>query len=107
YIGSSGSTIEDMQITLKKVEAGELNTNNSVAGVCGFNDVWNGMEAVRTGSFPGKIVVYPHIENLPLTSINELKKKYPKIAAQLGDNDAWTKEAEEELLREFLSDRWA
>ena len=107
YIGSSGSTIEDMQITLKKVEAGELNTNNSVAGVCGFKDVWNGMEAVRTGSFPGKIVVYPHIENLPLTSIKELKKKYPKIAAQLGNNDAWTKEAEEELLREFLSDRWA
>lgn len=107
YIGSSGSKIEDMKITLEKVESGELNTNNSVAGVCGFNDVWNGMEAVRTGSFSGKIVVYPHIENLPLTSIKELKEKYPKIASFLGDNDTWTKEAEEELLREFLPEKWA
>jgi threonine dehydrogenase-like Zn-dependent dehydrogenase len=102
YIGSSGSSLEDMEYTLRKVENKELDTNNSVAGVAGMSDVWNGIDAVRTGSYPGKIVVYPHIKNLDLISLKELKGKYPKIGAHLSEEGQWTKEAEDALLDEML-----
>lgn len=102
FIGSSGSTIEDMKYTLGKVENGELNTNSSVAGISGMNDVWNGIDAVRTGTFPGKIIVYPHINHMDLISIKNLKDKYPKIGALLSKNGEWTKEAEDELLNDMI-----
>ena len=102
YIGSSGSAIEDMEYTLRKVEKGDLNTNNAVAGVSGMNDVWKGIDAVRTGSFPGKIVVYPHINDLPLMHLKELKEKYPDVGKYLTKNGDWTREAEEALLNKFL-----
>jgi len=102
YIGSSGSEIEDMEYTLRKVEKEELNTNNAVAGVSGMNDVWKGIDAVRTGSFPGKIVVYPHIIDLPLMNLKKLKQKYPDIGKHLTSNGDWTREAEEALLNKFL-----
>lgn len=102
FIGSSGSKLDDMEFTLRKVENLELDTNSAVAGIAGINDVWNGIEAVRTGSFPGKIIVYPHIKHLNLISLKELKEKYPKIGALLSENGSWTKEAEEELLNDML-----
>jgi len=102
YIGSSGSAIEDMEYTLRKVEKEELNTNNAVAGISGMNDVWKGIDAVRTGSFPGKIVVYPNITDLPLTSLKELKDKYPEIGKHLTDNGGWTRQAEDALLEKFI-----
>lgn len=102
FIGSSGSSIDDMEFTLRKLERGELDTNSSVAGISGMNDVWKGVDAVRTGSFPGKIVVYPHIKNLNLMSLKELKDKYPDIGAHLSRNGKWTREAEAALLEKFL-----
>jgi len=101
YIGSSGSGLDDMEITLRKLESGELDTNNSVAGISGMNYVWKGIDAVRTGSFPGKIVVYPHIRNIDLISLEELREKYPNIGSRLSKNGKWTKDAEEALLEEF------
>jgi len=103
YIGSSGSTIADMEYTLRKNEKGQLKTNNAVAGISGMNDVWRGIDAVRTGSFPGKIVVYPHIDNLDLTPLDELGKKLPKVAALLSKDGGWTREAEQELLNELTN----
>jgi threonine dehydrogenase-like Zn-dependent dehydrogenase len=103
WIGSSGSGVEDMEYTLHQVEQGKLDTNISVAAVSGMSDVWNGIDAVRTGSFPGKIVVYPHIEDLALTSLGELRVRYPEIGELLDEKGGWTKEAEEKLLEKFLS----
>lgn len=102
YIGSSGSSLSDMEYTLRKVEYAELETNSSVAGISGMNDVWDGIDAVRTGSFPGKIIVYPHIKHMDLVSLKDLKEKYPKIGAHLSDSGKWTKEAEHALLNEML-----
>jgi threonine dehydrogenase-like Zn-dependent dehydrogenase len=101
-IGSSGSSLEDMAFTLRKVERGELDTDNSVAGVAGMNDVWRGIDAVRTGSFPGKIVVYPHIRKLDLISLKELEKRMPSVARHLAGSGKWTREAEAALLEEML-----
>jgi len=104
WIGSSGSKLEDMEYTLRKLEKNELDTNSAVAGVAGMNDVWKGIDAVRTGSFPGKIVVYPHIPRLDLISLKELKEKHPKIGELLSENGGWTKAAEDELLRQYLAE---
>ncbi|UCB46191.1 MAG: alcohol dehydrogenase catalytic domain-containing protein [Spirochaetota bacterium] len=103
WIGHSGSGIEDMEYALRMVESGELNTNISVAGVSGINDVWNGIEAVRTGLFPGKIVIYPQIEHMDLITIGDLKKRYPKVGAYLGKDDRWTEEAERQLFDDMLN----
>lgn len=102
YIGSSGSTIKDMEYTLRKVEGGELNTNGSVAGISGMRDVWRGIEAVKNGTFPGKIVVYPHIGNMDLITMKELEQKYPRIGRLLSEEGNWTREAESELLNRML-----
>ena len=102
YIGSSGSTLSDMVYTLRRVEDSGLNTDSSVAGVAGMNDVWNGIDAVRTGSFPGKIIVYPHITNLDLISLKELKKKHPEIGKHFSASGKWTKKAENQLLSDML-----
>ncbi|MBN2322339.1 MAG: alcohol dehydrogenase catalytic domain-containing protein [Spirochaetes bacterium] len=98
WVGSSGSLLKDMEYTLRQVEGKNLDTNISVAAVSGMNDVWNGIDAVRTGSFPGKIVVYPHIRDLDLISLAELKKRYPEVGALYDQSGGWTTQAEEKLL---------
>jgi hypothetical protein len=90
-----------MEITLRTLERGELDTNNAVAGISGMNDVWKGIDAVRTGSFPGKIVVYPHLKKLDLISLVDLRDTYPKVGALLSETGKWTREAEDALLEEF------
>ena len=102
YIGSSGSSLDDMVYTLRKVESGELDTDGAVAGVSGMNDVWNGIDAVRNASFPGKIVVYPHVGHADLTSLKDLKGAFPGVASRLSKNGNWNREAEKAFLDEKL-----
>lgn len=102
FIGSSGSSIDDMEYTLRKLEKGDLDTNSSAAGICGMNDVWRGVDAVRTGSFAGKIIVYPHIRDLDLISMKELKERFPKVGNLLSQGSEWNREAEEAFLEEML-----
>jgi threonine dehydrogenase-like Zn-dependent dehydrogenase len=102
FIGSSGSSIDDMEFTLRKLEKGELDTDSSVAGIAGMNDVWKGIDAVRTGSFSGKIVIYPHIGDFELTTLDEMKLKHPSVGRHFSSNGEWTREAEEAFLEEQL-----
>jgi threonine dehydrogenase-like Zn-dependent dehydrogenase len=102
FIGSSGSSLDDMDFTLRKLEKGELDTNSSVAGIAGMNDVWKGIDAVRTGSFAGKIVIYPHIRDLNLATLKELKEQFPTIAPLIEKGNGWTREVEEAFLEETL-----
>ena len=102
FIGSSGSSLDDMEFTLRKLERGELDTNSSVAGFAGMNDVWKGIDSVRTGSFAGKITIYPHIRDLDLVTLKELKRRFPNITPLLAKGGGWTREAEEAFLEEAL-----
>jgi threonine dehydrogenase-like Zn-dependent dehydrogenase len=102
FIGSSGSSLDDMEFTLRKLERGELDTNSSVAGIAGMNDVWKGIDSVRTGSFAGKITIYPHIRDLDLVTLKELKQRFPNITPLLAKGGGWTREAEEAFLEEAL-----
>jgi len=102
WFGSSGSFIDDLKMTLTLAEKGELSPNMAVAAVGGIEAVRDGLQAGSESAMPGKIVIYPHIANLPLTTLPDLHTKMPEVAAKLGPDDTWTREAEEVLLEKLL-----
>jgi threonine dehydrogenase-like Zn-dependent dehydrogenase len=97
FIGTSGSTMEDMEAVLAKVLGDRLDTNLSVGAVCGMGGAIDGLEAVKGGKIAGKILVYPDLGDFPLITLEELPAKFPSVAAKLA-NGCWTREAEAELL---------
>lgn len=99
YVGSSGSSIADMKQTLAMVESGELSTNASLAAIGGMRAAAEGLAGVRDGRFPGKTLIFPLIEDLPLLALTELRHAYPTVYAKLADGKFWTREAEDELFR--------
>jgi L-sorbose 1-phosphate reductase len=97
FIGTSGSTLDDMKRMLEKVESDRLDTNVSVAALAGFAGAVDGIRAVENRSIPGKIMVYPACKNLGLIRLEELGQNLPDVAACLRDG-LWTLEAEKQLL---------
>ncbi|MGD1083878.1 MAG: alcohol dehydrogenase catalytic domain-containing protein [Verrucomicrobiota bacterium] len=95
FIGTSGSTLEDMKLVLRKVVARQLDTNLSVAAVSGLDGAIDGIRAVEKNLMPGKIVVYPSCRGLKLTALTELGGRLP-----LSDGH-WNKGAEEALVRQY------
>ncbi len=96
--GTSGSTIEDMRIVLKKVERDQLDTNASVDAISGMAGAADGIAAVENRTLAGKIIVYPMLHDVGLVPLAELRKQFPTVAERL-DNGKWTHQAERELLR--------
>jgi len=66
FIGTSGSRIDDMRAVLSKVADGELDTNLSVGAITGMAGAIDGRHAVAARAIAGKVVVYPHLTDLPL-----------------------------------------
>jgi hypothetical protein len=97
-IGHSASTVEDMKLMLNEVETGKLSTNRSVSAIGSLEAVPDGLEAVLSGKFPGKIVIFPNIGQLPLTSLKDLESILPSVYSKLEKGKIWSKEAEIELL---------
>ncbi len=97
-LGTSGSTIDDMKIVLKKVTSGRLNTNCSVDAVSGMAGATAGIAAVENRTLAGKIVVYPMLHDMGLIPLVDLHQHYPTVAAKL-ENGQWSRAAEDELLR--------
>ena len=100
FIGTSGSTLDDMKRMLEKVESDRLDTNVSVAAICGFEGAVEGIRAVENRSVAGKIMVYPACRSLGLIRLEELPQKMPDVAACL-NNGLWTREAEKKLLEKY------
>ncbi len=101
-IGHSASTIDDLRLMLHQAESGQLSPNRSVAAIGSLSAAREGLRAVEEATFPGKIVIYPHIQEMPLTGLPELKERLPTVYARLKDGREWTVEAERELLRLML-----
>jgi threonine dehydrogenase-like Zn-dependent dehydrogenase len=97
FIGTSGSTLDDMKRMLEKVEADRLDTNVSVAAISGFEGAVEGIRAVENRSVAGKIMVYPACRSLGLIRLEDLPAKMPDVAACL-NNGLWTRQAEKTLL---------
>lgn len=102
FIGHSGLTTEHMRSALTQVESGEFSPNRLVTAVGSLEAFPEGLRAVKEGDFSGKVVIYPHIRELPLTPVTALEGMLPTVHARLGDGRDWTKEAEEEFLRLML-----
>lgn len=100
FIGTSGSVLEDMKRVLAKVESGRLDTDVSVAAVCGLDGAGEGIRAVEKRQIAGKIMVYPACKGLGLTELSRLKEKIPEVAECLSDG-MWNKKAEEVLLKAY------
>lgn len=97
FLGTSGSTLDDMIAVLKKVQSGSLDTNISVAAVSGLKGAIDGIRAVEHHSIPGKIIIYPDCTELGLTRLEDLAEKAPKAAAAM-KNGLWNKAAEAALI---------
>jgi threonine dehydrogenase-like Zn-dependent dehydrogenase len=97
FIGTSGSTLDDMKRMLEKAESGRLDTNLSVAAVSGLVGATDGIRAVESRSIAGKIVVYPVCKDLNLVPLDKMNEEMPQVAECLNDG-LWTKEAEQKLL---------
>jgi hypothetical protein len=102
FIGTSGSTLEDMKLMLSKAESGQLDTNLSVAAISGLEGATDGIRAVENRSIAGKIIVYPACRALGLVILEELSEKMPYVAECLNDG-LWTKQAEQKLLEKYSS----
>jgi len=100
FIGTSGSTMDDMRIVLRYVESGQVDTNVSVAAVAGLAGAVAGIRAVENQEIPGKIMVYPACRGLGLTRLEELPDCMPDVAEKLRDG-CWTLEAEQALLARY------
>jgi D-arabinose 1-dehydrogenase-like Zn-dependent alcohol dehydrogenase len=97
-VGYSGSGIEDQISIIDRYKAGELETRRSVIAIGGFRQIPEGVQAMAESRFPGKIVIYPGVEDFPLTAISELADKLPEVFAALEDGRVWTAKAENEFL---------
>lgn len=101
YTGTSGLTIDDQASVMARRVAGTLSPGRSVAAVGGLETAAEAIESVIEGKYPGKVVIFPQIRNLPLTGLKELKERLPDVAAKLGEDLMWTNEAEEVLIEKM------
>lgn len=97
YTGTSGLTMNDQALVMDRRMAGTLSPGRSVAAIGGLETAVEAFNAVVEGKYPGKVVIFPQIHNLPLTSLKELKERLPQVAEKLGEDLMWTNEAEEAL----------
>ena len=91
-----------MRRTRDLMEAHRLDTGASVAAIGGLEAYRDGLDAVKTSRFPGKTVIFPQIEGLPLTALAGLETVRPAVFAKLKRGKFWTHDAEAELLKEAV-----
>lgn len=96
-LGSSGSSLHDMHLCLQQTENGELPTRRVLSAIGGMNAVREGIDAMQSHRYPGKIVIFPHLPDLPLMGLPELSTQLPTVYEKLENGRFWTREAEEEL----------
>ena len=102
YTGTSGSRIADQALVVGKTLAGDLSPANAVAAVGGIEAAADGLRSLVEGRFAGKIVIFPQLRDLPLTSLEDLAARDPELAAALGPGGTWTSEAEAVLFAKHL-----
>ena len=98
FTGTSGLTLEDQALVMERAIDGSLSPGRSVAAIGGMNAALEGIEAMIDGRYPGKILIFPQIPELPLMGLDELEEKLPAVAAKLGADGSWNNEAEAALI---------
>lgn len=101
FTGTSGLTLNDQRLVMERALEGSLSPGRSVAAIGGMNAAPEGIRAMMDGRFPGKVVIFPQIPDLPLMGLDELAEKMPDIAAKLDEDGFWTNEAEAALIEKY------
>ena len=101
YTGTSGSRIADQALVVDKTLQGELEPARALGAVGGMEAARDSLEALVEGRFAGKIVIYPHLSGLPLTSVADLAARDPDIGARLDPGGVWTTAAEAALFARY------
>jgi len=101
YTGTSGSRIADQQRVVDKTLAGQLSPGRALAAVGGIDAARDGLQAMIDGRFPGKIVIFPQLRGLPLTSLDDLAAGDAELASSLGEGGTWTRAAEALLFARY------
>jgi len=73
--GSSGCSLEDMKNVLDRVVNGSLELSANIAAVAGLNALPIALKAVADGAVSGKIIIYPHKMDLPLTPVKNWTRR--------------------------------
>ncbi len=102
YTGTSGSRIADQALVVEKTVAGGLAPERALGAVGGMEAAQESLRALVEGRFAGKIVIFPNLSDLPLTSLADLATDEPAVGAVLGPGGAWTTEAEAALFARHL-----
>jgi threonine dehydrogenase-like Zn-dependent dehydrogenase len=101
YTGTSGSRILDQERVVEKTLEGQLAPGRALGALGSLEAATDGLRALMDGRFPGKIVIFPQLRGLPLTSLPDLAAREPSIATRLGPGGTWTAEAEAALYERF------
>ncbi|MDD3118269.1 MAG: alcohol dehydrogenase catalytic domain-containing protein [Victivallales bacterium] len=101
YIGSSGSTTAHLRHTLQMAESGQLRPVSALAAIGGMRELKNGLQALIDARFPGKTVIFPSCEDMPLVAVQQLESLAPEIAATLDGQGQYTLATEAVLLRRY------
>jgi threonine dehydrogenase-like Zn-dependent dehydrogenase len=102
YTGTSGSRIADQALVVRKTLAGQLSPSHALGAVGGMEAAADGLRALMEGRFAGKIVIFPHLENLPLTAVADLADADPELGGALGSGGTWNADAEAVLFAHHL-----
>jgi threonine dehydrogenase-like Zn-dependent dehydrogenase len=97
YTGTSGLTIEDQSQVMESALKGSIAPALSVAAIGGMKVAQEGIKAMMESRYPGKVLIFPQLLDLPLLALDELEQTLPAVAAKLGPGNSWTHEAEEAL----------
>jgi threonine dehydrogenase-like Zn-dependent dehydrogenase len=98
-VGSSGSTMDDIAECLRLVAEGALPARKVIGAIAGLNALPEALQAVQSHRYPGKVVVFPQLPDLPLMGLTELHERLPEVAAHLEAGRYWTRDAERALYR--------
>jgi hypothetical protein len=83
--------------------AGQLAPGRAVAAVGGMEAASDGLRALMEGRFAGKIVIFPQLRGLPLTSLEDLGARDAEFGSALGPGGTWTTAAEAILFTRYLA----
>ncbi len=101
-VGHSGSNLADQKHTVDRILSKKLQPELSVAAVGGLNQLIDGLQAMLDNTYTGKIVIYPHVIDFPLTAMQEFQSRDPEVYAELTDHKFWNVNAEKKFLENHL-----
>lgn len=102
FTGTSGSKLADQLALVAKIQAGKASPGRAVAAIGGLKALGQGLAAVIEQRFPGKVIIFPQLLDLPLLSLAELETVLPAVYARLGPGQNWTQPAEQVLFEHYL-----